>query len=67
MTEKPSYVRRPLREVAVPGTSLESITGRLGVGSVALLGLFMFFDGHTRGVYALVDTYGKSVAWGSWA
>jgi hypothetical protein len=48
----------------VPGASLESITGRLGVGSIALLGLFMLFDGQTSGVYLLVERYGKSTSWG---
>jgi hypothetical protein len=48
----------------MPGTSLEAITGRLGVGAVAFLGLFLMLDGAQLGAFELVETYGKSSTWG---
>jgi hypothetical protein len=48
----------------MPGASLEAITGRLGVGAVAFLGLFLMLDGAQLGVFELVETYGKSSTWG---
>jgi hypothetical protein len=48
----------------VPGASFEAITGRLGVGAVAFLGMFLIFDGLQIGVYALVEEYAQSTAWG---
>ena len=48
----------------MPGASLEAVTGRLGVGAVAFLGLFLMVDGLQVGVFELVETYGKSSTWG---
>src|SRR5262245_23636519 len=48
----------------MPGASLEAITGRLGVGAVAFLGLFLMADGSRLGVFELVEMYGKSSTWG---
>jgi hypothetical protein len=45
-------------------TSLEAVTGRLGVGAIALLGLYLAVDGLQLGVFELIETYGNSVAWG---
>jgi hypothetical protein len=44
--------------------SLEGITGRLGVGAVAFLGLFLMIDGAQPVIYDLIEFYGKSVTWG---
>lgn len=48
----------------MPGASLEAVTGRLGVGAIAFLGLFLIVDGMQIGVFDLVETIGKSVTWG---
>ncbi len=48
----------------MPGASFEAITGRLGVGAIAFLGLFLIADGMQIGIYDLVETYGRSTAWG---
>ncbi len=48
----------------MPNTSLEAVTGRLGVGAIAFLGMYLAVDGLQLGVFELVETYGKSVAWG---
>ena len=45
----------------MPGASLEAVTGRLGVGAIAFLGLFLIVDGMQIGVFDLVETIGKSV------
>ena len=46
------------------GASFEAVTGRLGVGAVAFLGLFLMFDGLQVGVFELIETYGASSTWG---
>ena len=48
----------------MPGASLEAVTGRLGVGAIAFLGLFLMVDGLQVGAFELVETYGKSSTWG---
>ena len=39
--------------------SLEGITGRLGAGAVALLGLFLIVDGAQPVIYELIEFYGR--------
>jgi hypothetical protein len=48
----------------VPGASIEAVTGRLGVGAIAFLGLFLIVDGAQLGAFEMIETYGKSVSWG---
>ena len=48
----------------MPGASLEAVTGRLGVGAIAFLGLFLLVDGAQIGAFEMIETYGKSVTWG---
>lgn len=48
----------------MPGTSLEALTGRLGVGAIAFLGLFLCVDGAQVGTFEMVEAYGRSVTWG---
>ena len=48
----------------MPGASFEAITGRLGIGAIAFLGLFLIVDGIQAGVLGLVETMGKTVTWG---
>jgi hypothetical protein len=48
----------------MPGASLEAVTGRLGVGAIAFLGLFLMVDGLQVGVFELIETYGRSSTWG---
>jgi hypothetical protein len=48
----------------MPGTSIEAVTGRLGVGAIAFLGLFLMVDGLGVGVFELIETYGQSSTWG---
>lgn len=48
----------------MPGTSFEAVTGRLGVGAIALLGLFLMVDGLHVGAFEMLETYGKSTTWG---
>ena len=48
----------------MPGASVETITGRLGVGSVCLLAIFLAIDGMQIGAFHLVETYGKSATFG---
>ena len=47
----------------MPGASFEAVTGRLGVGAIALLGVFFLVDGTNHGVFPLIETIGKSVTW----
>ena len=47
----------------MPGASFESITGRLGIGAIAFLGLFLLVDGLQLGVFELIETYGKTETW----
>ena len=47
----------------MPGASFEAVTGRLGVGAIAFLGLFLVGDGLQIGVFEVVETYGKSATW----
>jgi hypothetical protein len=47
----------------VPGASFEAVTGRLGIGAIAFLGLYLFVDGLQIGVFELVEAYGKSATW----
>jgi hypothetical protein len=44
-------------------TSIESTTGLFAVGSLCLLGIFMFLDGRTE-IFSVVENYGKSTVWG---
>ena len=44
--------------------SFEIVTGRLGVGAIAFLGLFLIVDGMQIGVFKMIETYGKSTTWG---
>jgi hypothetical protein len=44
--------------------SLEAVTGRLGIGAIAILGFFMMVDGAQPVIYDLIEFYGKSVTWG---
>jgi hypothetical protein len=46
------------------GAPVETITGRLGVGSIAFLAIFLAVDGMQIGVFHLVETYGNSVTFG---
>jgi len=46
------------------GTGLEGITGRLGIGAITVLGLFLLVDGAQIGVFELIETYGNSTTWG---
>jgi hypothetical protein len=46
------------------GASFEAITGRLGIGAIAFLGLFLIVDRMQVGVFELIQIYGKSTAWG---
>jgi hypothetical protein len=48
----------------MPGASFEAVTGRLGVGSIAFLGLFLIFDGLQVGAFGMSESYGKSATWG---
>lgn len=48
----------------MPGASIESITGRLGVGAIAFLGLFLIVDGIEPSALGLVETMGKTTTWG---
>jgi hypothetical protein len=46
------------------GAPVETITGRLGVGSICFLAFFLAVDGMQIGVFHLVETYGDSVTFG---
>ncbi len=46
------------------GTSIEIVTGRIGVGAIAFLGLFLIVDGMQIGVFNMIETYGQSTTWG---
>lgn len=46
------------------GAPVETITGRLGVGAIAFLALFLAVDGMKIGAFHLVETYGNSVTFG---
>ena len=46
------------------GAPVETITGRLGVGSIAFLAIFLAVDGMQIGVFQLIETYGDSVTFG---
>jgi len=48
----------------MPGASLESISGRLGIGAIAFLGLFLLVDGIQSDVLGLVEMMGKTTTWG---
>ena len=48
----------------MPGASLEAVTGRLGVGAIAFLGLFLIVDGAQLGAFEMIELYGKSATWG---
>jgi Kef-type K+ transport system membrane component KefB len=48
----------------MPTASVETITGRLGVGSICFLAFFFVIDGMQIGVFHLVETYGDSVTFG---
>jgi len=48
----------------LPGASLEALTGRLGVGAIAFLGLFLIVDGFQVGAFEMIELYGKSATWG---
>ena len=48
----------------MPGTSVEAITGRLGVGAIAFLACFLIVDGQQVGVFEMVEFYGKSASFG---
>jgi hypothetical protein len=48
----------------MPGASFEAVTGRLGVGAVAFLGLFLLGDGLQIGVFEMIEAYGQSATWG---
>jgi hypothetical protein len=43
-------------------SSIENLTGMLSVGSLCLLGAFLFLDGRTA-IFHVLETYGKSTAW----
>jgi hypothetical protein len=43
---------------------IETVTGRLGVGAIAFLALFLIADGMQIGIYAMVEKYGDSVTFG---
>jgi hypothetical protein len=43
---------------------VETITGRLGVGSICFLAFFLAIDGMQIGAFHLVETYGDSVTFG---
>ena len=43
-------------------SSVENLTGMLSVGSLCLLGAFLFLDGRTA-IFHVLETYGKSTAW----
>ena len=43
-------------------SSLENLTGMLSVGSLWLLGAFLFLDGRTD-IFHVLETYGKSTSW----
>jgi hypothetical protein len=44
--------------------SVEIVAGRLGVGAICFLALFLMADGMQVGVFQLVETYGNSVTFG---
>lgn len=46
------------------GAPVETITGRLGVGSICFLAFFLAADGMQIGVFNLVEAYGDSVTFG---
>ncbi|MCB1504875.1 MAG: hypothetical protein KDJ47_07850 [Hyphomicrobiaceae bacterium] len=46
------------------GAPVETITGRLGVGSICFLAFFLAVDGMQIGVFNIVETYGNSVTFG---
>ncbi len=48
----------------MPAASLEALTGRLGVGALAFLGLFLILDGAQVGAFEMSELYGKSATWG---
>jgi hypothetical protein len=48
----------------LPGASLEALTGRLGIGAIAFLGLFLIVDGAQAGAFQMIELYGKSTTWG---
>ncbi len=48
----------------MPGASLEGLTGRLGVGAIAFLGLFLIVDGAQLGAFEMIEAYGNSATWG---
>jgi hypothetical protein len=45
------------------GDSLEVVTGRLGIGAIALLGLFLIADGAAR-VFENFEVIGQTTTWG---
>jgi hypothetical protein len=47
----------------MPSASFESVTGRLGIGAIAFLGLFLVVDGLQVGVFELIETYVKTSTW----
>jgi hypothetical protein len=53
-----------LRKVSAFFASFEAVTGRLGVGSIAFLGLFLIVDGLQLGAFEMIESYGKSATWG---
>lgn len=48
----------------MPGASLEALTGRLGVGAIAFLGMFLLLDAARIGTFEMIELYGKSTTWG---
>jgi hypothetical protein len=48
----------------LPGASLKGLTGRLRVGAIAFLGMFLIVDGAQLGAFEMIEAYGKSVTWG---
>lgn len=46
------------------GASLEIVTGRLGVGAICLLAVFLAVDAMQIGAFAMVETYGSSTTFG---
>jgi hypothetical protein len=43
-------------------SSIENLTGMLSIGSLCILGVFLFLDGRTN-IFQVLETYGKSATW----
>ena len=58
-----AILSRRRRSQASAAASLESLTGRLGIGALAFLGLFLIVDGAQVGTFEMIDVW----SWATWA